>query len=318
MTRSLPTLAVRGLLPLTLVAVISAMTAPAKAQALSAGVAAPAVGTIDRLDPALDALVDPTAKVEFLGEGYIWSEGPVWSKQGGFLLFSDVPSNTVYKFKEGEGVTPFLKPSGYTGTQRKGGIGPRRRRRARLERPDDRRRGPTDSLPARRSLRRAARRAADRRRRSPPRSSPCWPIAGNGKRFDSPNDVVRHSSGAIYFTDPPYGLVKGGDVATREIDFNGVYRIAPDGKVTLVTRDMTKPNGLAFSPDQKIAVRRPVRRRRAVVAGVSRERRRFARRAEGVLRRDGAGRSRQAGRARRLQGRRPAAICSPPAPAACW
>ena len=115
-----------------------------------------------------------------------------------------------------------------------------------------------------------------------------------GKRFNSPNDVVRHSSGAIYFTDPPYGLEKGGDAATREIDFNGVYRVAPDGTVTLVTKrddQAQRPGVLARRED---AVRRPVRQHRAAVAGVPRERRRLARRADGVLRRHAAGPGRQA------------------------
>src|SRR5262245_9386528 len=108
------------LIPFTLFAAVLAMTATANAQ--SAGVAAPPAGSIEPVDAAaLSELVDLNAKVEFLGEGYIWSEGPVWVPAGGFLLFSDVPMNTVYKYKDGEGVTPFLKPSGYTGTQRKGG-----------------------------------------------------------------------------------------------------------------------------------------------------------------------------------------------------
>src|SRR5262245_24756492 len=98
-----------------------AISMTAHAQAPTAGVAAPPVGSIERLDPALDALVDADAKVEYLGEGFIWSEGPVWVPQASCLLFSDVPANTVYRYKDGEGVTPFLKPSGYTDTKRPGG-----------------------------------------------------------------------------------------------------------------------------------------------------------------------------------------------------
>jgi gluconolactonase len=241
---------VRGLFPITLFAAVLAMTANATAQV--AGIAAPPAGSVERLDPQLDDLVDANAKVEFLGEGYIWSEGPVWVPAGGFLLFSDVPTNTVFKYKDGEGVTPFLKPSGYTGTQRKGG------RTARGGVDELGSNGLTLDDQGRLILCQHGDRCVARL--DSPLTGADTPVARftvvanrwQGKRFDSPNDVVRHSSGALYFTDPPYGLEKGGDVSTREIDFSGVYRIAPDGAVTLVTREMTKPNGLAFSPDEKI------------------------------------------------------------------
>ena len=73
------------------------------------------IGQIARLDPALDNIIDKNAKIEVIGDGFLWSEGPVWVKNGGYLLFSDVPANTIYKWKEGEKITEFLKPSGYTG-----------------------------------------------------------------------------------------------------------------------------------------------------------------------------------------------------------
>ena len=79
-----------------------------------------------------------------------------------------------------------------------------------------------------------------------------------GKRFNSPNDCTVHSSGAIYFTDPPYGLPKGWDDERRELDFCGVYRVAPDGEVTLLCKTMTRPNGICFSPDEQAALRGPV------------------------------------------------------------
>jgi gluconolactonase len=206
---------------------------------------------IERVDPALDQLVDASATIEFLGEGYLWSEGPVWVPAGGFLLFSDIPNNAVMKYQDGEGVTLFLKPSGYTGDQRKGGKGD----------------GWVDELGSNGLILDAEGRLVmcqhgDRSvaRLDAPLTGGSKPEAKftvladrwEGKRFDSPNDVVRHSSGALYFTDPPYGLEKGGDPSTREIDFRGVYRVAPDGTVTLATKAMTKPNGLAFSPDESI------------------------------------------------------------------
>lgn len=208
-------------------------------------------GSIERLDPVLDQLVAADAKVELLSEGHLWSEGPVWIKDGGFLLFSDIPRNSIYKWKDGEGLSLFLRPSGYTGDQRKGGKGDDwvdelgsngltldAQGRLVLCQHGDRCVSRLDSpLSASGKPQPKFTRLAER-----------W----DGKMFNSPNDLVIDSNGAVYFTDPPYGLMKGGDPRTQEIDFNGVYRAAPDGKVTLATREMTKPNGLAFSPDEKI------------------------------------------------------------------
>jgi len=194
------------------------------------------LGQIHRLDPALDALLEKDAQIEVLASGFEWSEGPVWVKDGGFLLFSDVPKNTVYRWKEGEGVSEFLKPSGYTGqdaySDEPGSNGLILNQRGELvscEHGD--RRVSVMPLGSKRKTT-----LADR-----------W----EGKRFNSPNDVVQHSSGAYYFTDPPYGLAKKADDPTREIPQFGVYRIAPDGKVTQVVSDLKRPNGLAFSPDEK-------------------------------------------------------------------
>ncbi len=235
-----PTPFLRGIGILTLLAATAAMTAPGKAQ----------TSGIERVDPQLDELVASSAAIEVLGEGYLWSEGPVWVPAGGFLLFSDIPNNAVMKYKDGEGVTQFLKPSGYTGDQRKGGKGA----------------DWVDELGSNGLILDAEGRLllcqhGDRcvARLDAPLTGPETPHAKftvladrwENKRFDSPNDMVRHSSGALYFTDPPYGLEKGGDSATREISFSGVYRVAPDGAVTLATKAMTKPNGLAFSPDEK-------------------------------------------------------------------
>jgi gluconolactonase len=220
------------------------MTATSQAQN-----AAPPAGSIERIDPRIDALIPTDAKIEFLGEGYLWSEGPVWVPTGGFLLFSDIPNNAVMKYKDGEGVTLYLKPSGYTGDKRKGGKGD----------------SWVDELGSNGLIldgegrlvlcqhgdRCLARLDAPLTAAKPEAKFTVLADRWEGKRFDSPNDVVRHSSGAYYFTDPPYGLEKGGDPSTREIDFRGVYRVAPDGKVTLATDAMTKPNGLAFSPDEK-------------------------------------------------------------------
>jgi gluconolactonase len=195
----------------------------------------PALGTIERIDPRLDKIVPPGAVVERIAEGFNWSEGPVWVAKGNYLLFSDVPENTVFQWKEGAGVRPFLNPSGYTGkTARKGEPGSNGllldstgrlvlcqhgdRRVARLE--DDK----------------TFKSIADRY---------------DGKRFNSPNDGVYKSNGDLYFTDPPYGLEGLNNDPTKELPYNGVYRVAKDGTVTLLTKEMTFPNGIALSPDEK-------------------------------------------------------------------
>jgi gluconolactonase len=196
----------------------------------------PTLGKVVRIDPQLDALIASDAKIEVLASGFVWAEGPVWIKEGGYLLFSDVPQNTVFKWSAKEGLTPFLKPSGFTGAGTYGdepgsnGLTLNRQGHLVLAEHGDRR---ISVMP----LTGVGKRT----------------IADNfqGKRFNSPNDVVQHSGGAYYFTDPPYGLPKKHEDPTREIDWFGVYRAAADGKVTLLTKDMTRPNGLAFSPDEK-------------------------------------------------------------------
>jgi gluconolactonase len=195
---------------------------------------------VERLDPALDQLIAPDEKVEILAEGYDWSEGPVWIKDGGYLLFSDVPQNVIYRWKQGEGARPYLKPSGYTGSTPRGGeMG-------------------SNGLTLDRLGRLVICQHGDRRvvRMEAPLANPQPKFTTlaerfEGKRFNSPNDAVIHSNGDLYFTDPPYGLVKQVDDPAREIPYQGVYRRATNGVVTLLTRDMTRPNGLAFSPDEK-------------------------------------------------------------------
>ena len=195
---------------------------------------------VDRLDPALDRLIAPDAKIEILAEGYDWSEGPVWVKDGGFLLFSDVPQNVIYRWKQGEGVRKYLEPSGYTGSApRTGEVG-------------------SNGLTLDASGRLVICQHGDRRvaRMDAPIGAPQPKFATladryEGKRFNSPNDAVFHSNGDLYFTDPPYGMPKQFEDPDRELPYQGVFRRSRDGRVTLLTRDMTRPNGLAFSPDEK-------------------------------------------------------------------
>ena len=195
------------------------------------------MGQVVRLDPALDALIDANTPIEVLAEGFKWSEGPAWIKNGGYLIFSDVPQNTIFKWREGEGLTEFLKPSGYTG------------RGYYSKEPGSN--GLTISLDGRI----IACEHGDRR-------VTIMPLEGGGKRtladkhagkrFNSPNDVVEKLNGDIYFTDPPYGLPNQEKDASRETPVFGVYKIAKNGVTTLIINDLMRPNGLAFSPDESI------------------------------------------------------------------
>lgn len=200
----------------------------------------PRIGHIDRFDEALDSLVDKDASIEVLCGGFDWAEGPVWVSEqgnpaGGYLLFSDIPNNAVMKWQEGTGASVFMKPAGYTGVVDYGrepgsnGLALDADGHLILCEHGDRRVSLLTFGGGKITL-------ADR-----------W----NGKRFNSPNDLAIHRGGDIYFTDPIYGLPEREVDPRREIDFCGVYRLQRDGTVTLQSDAMSRPNGIAFSPDQK-------------------------------------------------------------------
>jgi len=199
----------------------------------------PTTGSIERLDPRLDAIVPQDAVIEVLSEGHEWVEGPVWVPELQSILYSDIPNNAVYRWSEGEEASLWLQPAGFTGAiPREGESGSNGlaldaegklvlaqhgdRRLARMEAPWD--------APA-------------------PRFET---LVGEyeGKRFNSPNDVALRANGDLYFTDPPYGLQGGNE--EKELDFQGVYRLAASGSLTLLTDELSRPNGIAFSPDQSI------------------------------------------------------------------
>jgi len=195
----------------------------------------PTLGAIQRLDPRFDGLVPKDAVIEVLASGFEWAEGPVWVKGDGAVLFSDIPRNRVNRWKQGEGLSTYLEPAGFTGP---GAYGNERGSNGlTLD-------GQGNLVSCEHGDRRVSRLTPGGGKRT---------VADNykGKRFNSPNDVAVHSSGAIYFTDPPYGLPKGFDDERRELDFCGVYRVTPDGTVTLLCDTMTRPNGICFSPDEK-------------------------------------------------------------------
>ena len=195
----------------------------------------PSFGTVHREDPRLDALLAKDAKIEVISSGFEWAEGPIWVKDGGYLLFSDVPRNMIMKWKEGVGSTMFMKPSGYTGVTDYGAE------------------PGSNGLTLDSQGRLVACEHGDRRisRLEPGGGKRTLADNYQGKRLNSPNDLVYKSNGDLYFTDPPYGLPKRENDPMRELAWFGVYRLSKDGQLTLLTKEMTRPNGLAFSPDEK-------------------------------------------------------------------
>ena len=200
------------------------------------------IGSIERLDPALDNIISLNAKPEIIADGFEWSEGPLWVEGQQMLLFSDVPMNTIYKWTEAKGKEVYLKPSGYTGAEpslckEPGSNGlifdklgnlvlcqHGDRRMAKMDAPLDKPEAKFVTL-------------ADKY---------------NGKRFSSPNDAVFNSDGELFFTDPPYGLQTQDDTdPKKEISFNGVYKVKKDGSVMLLVDSITRPNGIALTPDEK-------------------------------------------------------------------
>ncbi len=196
----------------------------------------PHLGEIVRVDPALDALIPPDAEIEVLAGGFEWSEGPVWipDDDGGSLLFSDIPNNAIIQWREGVGTRIFMKPAGYTGVVDYGAE------------------PGTNGLLLDREGRLVMCEHGDRRISVLTKNGGKRTLVDNfqGKRLNSPNDACFKSNGDLYFTDPIYGLPKRWDDPLRELGFCGVFRLSTDGVLTLLTDRMTRPNGIAFSPDE--------------------------------------------------------------------
>jgi gluconolactonase len=194
----------------------------------------PAIGRIHRHHDALDALIAPDAPIERVADGFVWSEGPVWIESGGYLLLSDVPANRMYRWSEQDGLSLFLEPSGTAFTE--GFREPGSNGLIRGE-------GGT-ILIADHGNRAVARLDLATREKT------LLATHNAGKRFNSPNDLVRASDGSIYFTDPPYGLDGLNASPLKELAHNGVYRLRPSGEVQPVDDGLTFPNGIVLSPDE--------------------------------------------------------------------
>jgi gluconolactonase len=188
-----------------------------------------------------DAVLEAGAKVEKVADGFQFTEGPVWDRNGGFLLFSDIPANAIMKWSPKDGVSVYQKQifkGDYPpGTQ----VG-------------------TNGLAIDNDGRIVAAEHGDRRVARFEKGGATTTLADkyDGRQLNSPNDVVIRKNGDIYFTDPPFGLLRPGqgvqDIAKnpdRDLDFNGVYRITVAGKLEVLSKALALPNGLAFSPDEK-------------------------------------------------------------------
>ena len=198
------------------------------------------VAVVEKMHPGLDAVIDAKAAVTVIASGFEWVEGPVWIEEQRMLLFSDVMKNRIYKWTEQKGTEIYLQPSGYTQSVPRGeelgsnGLAVNAQGRLVICQHGDRRvavmNAPVDDPKPQFTT------AADKY---------------DGKKFNSPNDLAIARNGDIYFTDPPYGLEKSPQYPARELHFHGVYRIAKNGDVTLLTDTLSRPNGIAFFPGEK-------------------------------------------------------------------
>jgi gluconolactonase len=204
---------------------------------------------LDRLDPSIDRIIPADAMLERVATGFTWLEGPVWVKDS--LYFADIPGNGIHKWNPAAGVSTFLKPSGYKGAAAYGG-------------PESGSNGMTLDARGRLTVAGHAQRDVYRLELLEP-GAPITILADTyqGKQLNSPNDLVYRSDGSLYFTDPPYGLRTQKDSdPEKQLQVNGVYRIphaleqragaAPArAELQQLVSDLTRPNGIAFSPDEK-------------------------------------------------------------------
>ena len=198
-------------------------------------------GYIEVLDQELKKVLNPENKMEILSQDHDWTEGPLWLDEQKMLLFSDIPRNTVYSWSEEYGVKEYLKPSGFTGEHFEGS--------------EPGANGllldPEGSLVlCQHGNRQMAKMISGVDDPKPDFTT----LVSNfdGKKLNSPNDAVFDSNGNLYFTDPPYGLAKRMEDPEKELEFQGVYRYDPSGDLHILDAELSRPNGIAFSPDEAV------------------------------------------------------------------
>jgi gluconolactonase len=193
------------------------------------------VGRVVRLDPALDEIVAKKPRIEKLASGFLFAEGPVWVRDGGYLLFSDPNDNRIYRWTPDGELSVFRPKSGYAGADV-----------AEYGQPG------SNGLALDRDGRLTIDEHGNRRVTRLEKNGQLTVLADRyqGRRLNSPNDLVYRSDGALYFTDPPFGLPKVYDDPRKELPYSGVFRWK-DGAVDLLASDLKGPNGLAFSPDER-------------------------------------------------------------------
>jgi gluconolactonase len=203
---------------------------------LNANAADTIYAKIESLDKRFDALIPPSTAIEKIADDLMWSEGPLWDAKTESLLFSDIPRNVVMQWNARRGVSVFLKQSGYTGAAPFTGREPGSngltfdpQGRLTLCQHGDRRIAYRDSYGQMIAV----------------------AVGYNGKRLNSPNDLVYDDKGALYFTDPPFGLPGTFTDPNKDLAFNAVFRVDTEGKITPVATELEAPNGLAFSPNYK-------------------------------------------------------------------
>lgn len=196
------------------------------------------IGSVERLSAEIEQYIPQNAIIEILAEGFDWSEGPVWVEELGAVLFSDVPNNKIYQWDEKKGLQVFRNPSGFTNIV-----------------PNSKEQGSNGlTLDANNKL--IICMHGDRRiaRLDDWNKNDFTTIVGEfeGKLFNSPNDLVYARNGDLYFTDPPYGFKNGDKDSLKQIPFNGVYKLSQAGELSLLVKDLERPNGIALSNDESI------------------------------------------------------------------
>ena len=196
------------------------------------------IGSVERLSPEIDNLIEKNARIEILADGFEWSEGPVWSSQLNSVLFSDVPENVIYSWNEDKGLETFARPIGYSGkvpNLKKAGTN-----------------GLTIDADGNLIICMHGDRKITRLEKLNINRKVTLVNSFDGNLLNSPNDLVYDSKGNLYFTDPPYGLLEGDNDKLKEIEFNGVYKVSPNGDIEVLVKNLTRPNGISISNDEKI------------------------------------------------------------------